>query len=156
MIRNNVTRLLDARRIPYKVYELPNEKIGAMEAAVIMGIPPAEVYKTIVILRDGKKKPILALVPAGSEVDLKLVARETGEKKVHLATERQAETMTGLQAGGISPLALIQRGFEVLIDESAQALGEINVSGGQRGINIRLEVSDLQTLTKARFANLKD
>jgi Cys-tRNA(Pro)/Cys-tRNA(Cys) deacylase len=156
MIRNNVTRLLDARRIPYKVYELPNEKIGAMEAAVIMGIPPAEVYKTIVILRDGKKQPILALVPAGSEVDLKLVARETGEKKVHLATERQAETMTGLQAGGISPLALIQRGFEVLIDESAQALGEINVSGGQRGINIRLEVSDLQTLTKARFANLKD
>jgi Cys-tRNA(Pro)/Cys-tRNA(Cys) deacylase len=75
---------------------------------------------------------------------------------VHLATERQAETITGLQAGGISPLALIQRGFEVLIDESAQALGEINVSGGQRGINIRLEVSDLQTLTKARFANLKD
>jgi Cys-tRNA(Pro)/Cys-tRNA(Cys) deacylase len=72
MIRNNVTRLLDARRIPYKVYELPNEKIGAMEAAVIMGIPPAEVFKTIVILRDEKKKPILALVPAGSEVDLKL------------------------------------------------------------------------------------
>jgi Cys-tRNA(Pro)/Cys-tRNA(Cys) deacylase len=156
MIRNNVTRLLDTRRIPYKVYELPNEKIGAMEAAVIMGIPPAEVFKTIVILRDEKKKPILTLVPAGSEVDLKLVARETGEKKVHLATERQAETITGLQAGGISPLALIQRGFEVLIDESAQALGEINISGGQRGINIRLEVSDLQTLTKARFANLKD
>jgi Cys-tRNA(Pro)/Cys-tRNA(Cys) deacylase len=156
MIRNNVTRLLDARRIPYKVYELPGDKIGALEAAAIMGIPPAEVFKTIVILRDEKKKPILALVPAGSEVDLKLVARETGEKKVHLATERQAETITGLQAGGISPLALIQRGYEVLIDESAQALGEINVSGGQRGINIRLEVSDLLKLTKARFANLKD
>lgn len=138
------------------MYELPGEKIGALEAAAIMGIPPAEVFKTIVILRDGKKKPILALVPAESEVDLKLVARETGEKKVHLATERQAETITGLQAGGISPLALIQRGFEVLIDESAQMLGEINVSGGQRGLNIRLKASDLQSLTKGRFARLND
>ena len=60
--------------------------------------------------------------------------------------------VTGLQAGGISPLALINRGFQVMIDSSAQQHAQIHVSGGQRGLNIRLPVSDLANLTRARFA----
>ena len=60
--------------------------------------------------------------------------------------------MTGLQAGGISPLALIHKGFQVVVDLSAQKYGEIHISGGQRGINIRLASSDLIKLTNARVA----
>ncbi|MBI3738820.1 MAG: hypothetical protein HY258_07220 [Chloroflexi bacterium] len=71
---------------------------------------------------------------------------------IYLPTEREAEDLTGLQAGGISPLALINRGFQVVIDSSAQNYAEIHISGGQRGLNIKLPVADLAKLTNARFA----
>ena len=77
-----------------------------------------------------------------------------GEKKVYLPTEREAEQLTGLQAGGISPLALINKGFQVVLDSSAQNYPEIHVSGGQRGLNIKLAVADLAKLTNACFARV--
>lgn len=150
-ITTNVTRLLDSKKIPYTAYETPAEKLGAIETARILNIDPVAVFKTIVVTRE-KKKPLLVVVPGTSEVDLKLLAAAIGEKKVHLPTEREAEQMTGLQAGGISPLALINKGFQVVIDSSAQALGEIHVSGGQRGLNIKLPADALAKLVNARFA----
>lgn len=151
-IRNNVTRLLDSRKVAYTACELPPEKLGALEVARILGVPADQVFKTIVVKREGKGKPILAVVPGPGEVDLKAVAKAVGEKKVLLPSEREAEQLTGLQAGGISPLALIHKGFQVLVDESAQSLGEIYISGGQRGLNIRLPVGELLKLTNARLA----
>jgi len=71
-----------------------------------------------------------------------------------LPTEREAEKITGLQAGGISPLALLQRGFQVVLDRSAQDFSEIYISGGQRGLNIRLPVEALVELTRARVAEI--
>jgi Cys-tRNA(Pro)/Cys-tRNA(Cys) deacylase len=152
MTTNNVTRLLDSQKIPYTSYDLPAEKIGALEAAQIMGAPPDQVYKTIVVLRQGKVKPILALVPGPREVDLKALAKVIGEKKVQLPTEREAEAITGLQAGGISPLALVNKGFQVIIDQTANSFQEIYISGGQRGLDICLSVADLVRLVNARIA----
>jgi Cys-tRNA(Pro)/Cys-tRNA(Cys) deacylase len=150
---NNVTRLLDSRKVKYTAFETPAEKLGALETARILNIPPELVYKTIVVTRlKAGAKPILAVIPGPAQVDLKRVAAALGEKKVSLPTEKEAEALTGLQAGGISPLALINKGFQVLIDASAQAQAEIHVSGGQRGLNISLPVKDLAELTHARFA----
>ncbi len=150
---NNITRLLDARKIPYTAFETPAEKLGAEETARFLGVSPQVVFKTIVVLRARPGgKPVLAVVPGPAAVDLKLLAAALGEKKMHLPTEREAETLTGLQAGGISPLALINKGFQVVIDESARAHAEIHISGGQRGLNIRLPVEALARLTNARFA----
>jgi Cys-tRNA(Pro)/Cys-tRNA(Cys) deacylase len=151
---NNVTRLLDQRKVPYTAFELPAEKLGAVEAAGHMGVDPALVYKTIVVRREGKGKPVLALVPGTSELNLKLLAKALGEKKMILPTEREAEGLTGLQAGGISPLALLNRGFQVVLDESARGHAEIYISGGQRGLDIRLHVTDLQALTNARLVKI--
>jgi Cys-tRNA(Pro)/Cys-tRNA(Cys) deacylase len=151
---NNVTRLLDQRKVPYTAFELPAEKLGAVEAAGHMGVDPQLVYKTIVVRREGKGKPVLALVPGPSEVNLKLLAKALGEKKMILPTEREAEGLTGLQAGGISPLALLNRGFQVVLDESVRGHGEIYISGGQRGLDIRLHVTDLQALTNARLEKI--
>ncbi len=148
----NVTRMLDAKKVPYTAFELPDEKIGALEAAQYLGVSPELVYKTIVVTREGRGKPILAVVPGPNEVDLKALAKVVGEKKVSLPTQREAEKLTGLQAGGISPLALLQRGFQTVIDESARQHAEIYISGGQRGLNIRLPVEALVALTKASFA----
>jgi Cys-tRNA(Pro)/Cys-tRNA(Cys) deacylase len=152
-ITNNVTRFLDARKVDYIAYELPAEKLGAVEAAQYMGVSPDQVFKTIVITRE-KKKPLLAVIPGPRTVDLKLLAVFLAEKKVSLPTEHEAETLTGLQAGGISPLALINKGFHVVIDSAAQGSDKIYISGGQRGLDIQLPVTDLAKLTNARFGNI--
>ncbi|MCU0486990.1 MAG: aminoacyl-tRNA deacylase [Anaerolineales bacterium] len=152
MTATNLTRMLEAKKIPFQAYELPAEKLGAQETARLLGVPLELVYKTIVVLREGKGKPVLAVVPGTGEVDLKALAKALGEKKLHLPSEREAEQLTGLQAGGISPLALINKGFQVVIDSAAQSHAEIHVSGGQRGLNIRLPVKALAQLTNARFA----
>jgi len=151
---NNVTRLLDARKVPYTVFELPEEKLGAFETARLLNVPLEQVFKTIVVKREGNGKPILAVVPGSVELDLKRLARTLGEKKLHLPTEREAEQLTGLQAGGISPLSLVNKGFQVVLDSSAQDYQEIHISGGQRGLNIRLPVEALVRLTNARLAEI--
>jgi len=153
-IVNNVTRFLDSRKIAYHAYETPAEKLGALETARLLNVPPEVVYKTIVVTRDKPKKPLLAVVPGPANVDLKLLAAAIGEKKVHLPTEREAERLTGLQAGGISPLALLNKGFQVVLDASANDHAEIHVSGGQRGLNIKLRADDLIKLTNARVASI--
>jgi Cys-tRNA(Pro)/Cys-tRNA(Cys) deacylase len=151
---NNITRLLDAKKIKYTAFETPIEKLGALETARFLGIPSEQVFKTIVVIRPKPGKPILAVIPGPGQVDLKLMAAALGEKKVSLPSEKEAEQLTGLQAGGISPLALINKGFQVVIDLSAQNFAEINVSGGQRGLNVALSPNDLVALTRARFAHI--
>lgn len=152
MKANNVTRLLDQRKIAYTAFELPAEKLGAQEAAAFLGVPAAEVYKTIVVVRTRQGKPLLAVVPGSREVDLKALAAAVDEKKLELPSEREAERLTGLQAGGISPLALLNRGFQVIIDQSAGGLASFYISAGQRGLNVRLSPQDVAKLCNARFA----
>ncbi len=152
MTKNNVTRMLDKRGIPYTAYDLPREKLGARETARLLNVPPERVFKTIVVVRSGRGKPILAVVSAVQEVDLKAVARAVGEKKVRLPSQKEAERLTGLQAGGISPLALLGRGFTVILDASATEADFLHISGGQRGLNLRLQVSDFLKLTNAHVA----
>jgi Cys-tRNA(Pro)/Cys-tRNA(Cys) deacylase len=149
---NNITRFLDARHIKYEAFELPAEKLGALETAHLLNVEATVVFKTMVVTREKPRKPLLVVVPGNASVDLKLAAAAVSEKKVYLPTEREAEALTGLQAGGISPLALINKGFGVLIDFSARSYPEIHISGGQRGLNIKLSVDDLAKLTNARFA----
>ncbi len=152
MTANNITRMLDARKIPYQAYQLPAEKLGAVETARLIGVPPALVYKTIVVQREKGGKPLLAVIPGDCSVDLKALAAFLGEKKLKMPTQREAEALTGLQAGGISPLALLNRGFQVVLDSAALAHAEIHISGGQRGLNLRLPVRAIVELTRARTA----
>lgn len=157
---NNVTRMLDAKKIRYTAFETPVEKLGAVETAKFLQVPLEKVYKTVVLTRPqtggkaqvSRNKPILAVIPGSNIVDLKRVAQVLGEKKVVLPTEKEAEQITGLLAGGISPLALINKGFQIIIDEVANSQGSIHVSGGQRGLNILLPVGALAELTHARLA----
>src|SRR4030065_2631359 len=136
VITNNIPRLLDAKKIPYPAFELPPEKLGADETATLLNVALEQVFKTIVVKREGKGKPILAVVPGTAEVDLKALAKAVGEKKLHLPSEREAEQVTGLQAGGISPLALINKGFQVVLDSRAREYQEIHISCGTWGVSI--------------------
>ena len=81
MPTNNITRMLDAKKIPYTAFELPPEKLGAIETARLLGVPLEQVFKTIVVKREGKGKPILAVVPGTSEVDLKKIGKGPGREE---------------------------------------------------------------------------
>ncbi len=146
--------MLEARKIRFQAYEVPVEKLSALEVADILKIPPDDVYKSIVAKRAKAGKPILALVPGPLEVDTKKLASVLNEKKVFITTLNEAESLTGLLAGGISPLALINKGFQVLVDSSAQDKESILVSAGQRGLQVRLSPVDVVKLTNGRFAEI--
>lgn len=150
--KNNVTRLLDSRKIDYSLYELDGDKHSAEETAARLGVPEDHVYKTLVVLREApRSKPMLVLIPAGQELDLKALAAAVGEKKLKMATQAEAERLTGLQVGGISALALLNKGFDVYLSDSARALTAFHVSAGDRRANIRLAVTDFIAVTGARW-----
>ncbi len=149
-MRNLVTRLLVQKKIPFRAHELPSEKLTALEAAACLHAAPETVYKTIVTLHRPNQQTILALVPAPNQVDLKALARGLGLKKIHLTTQREAEEITGLETGGISPLALLHTRCTVVLDASVRHHEQIYISGGQRGLNIQLAPADLIALTQAK------
>ena len=148
--KTNAMRALDARKIPYEVFTFSPDIHSAVGVAEAVGLPPHQVYKTLVVLRP-QGKPMLIMVAGDRELDLKRVAKAVGEKKVRMASHREAEALTGLRVGGISALALLNRPFDVFIDRPATELSHVLVSAGARGINLRLAVSDLIRVTHARI-----
>ena len=147
--KTNAMRALDQRRIAYTAFTFSPEIHSADGVAQALGLPPSMVYKTLVVVRP-RGRALLALIAGDRELDLRLLARSLGEKSLDMASHRQAEAMTGLLVGGISALALLNKGFDVVIDQSALKLEEVLVSAGQRGINLRLRVADLVAVTGAR------
>ena len=152
--KTHAMRLLDSRRIAYRVTEYDSS--GAFhtgeEAAALVGAAAASVYKTLVVLRDPPSgKPMMVMVPVALQLDLKLLADALGEKRLRMATQKEAEKLTGMQVGGISALGVQRPGFTILIDERAQALERVHISAGTRGMDIELAVSDLVAITGARF-----
>ena len=142
-------RILEGADIPYEVIEFPPDIHDAIGVAEYAEVPPNHVYKTLVTVRD-EGKPMLVMIPADRSLDLKLLASTLGEKKVRMAKHDQAEELTGLQVGGISALALLNRVFDVYIDRPALDLTYILVSAGVRGLNLRLPVENLVEITGAQ------
>ncbi len=144
-------RLLEQRKIPHEVFEFDAAIRSAEQVAAATGVSPELVYKTLVVELDPPKgKPYLVMVPSDSEIDLKVLARELDVKKLRMAAHRDAERHTGLQVGGISALALVDRQFPTLIDARSGEHLQILVSGGQRGVDVRIAVADLVAMTRAR------
>lgn len=156
--KNNVTRFLESKKVPYSLhlYDYEAGVHSAVEVANAIGLPAEQVFKTLVVRADdAKRKPILVVIPGPDSLDLKALAKALNLKKVQMTTHAEAESLTGLQTGGISPLALINKGFDIYLDEQAQAYSTIAVSAAQRGANVQLPVKDLLALTRARTIKLK-
>ena len=153
-VKLNSMRLLEQNKIPYEVVEFSDELRDAEEIAEVLGIPPFLVFKTLVVEPDSNAKPILCIIPADKHLDLKRVAALAGEKKVRMAAHKDAEALTGLKVGGISALALVQKNWKVFLDKSASEHQHILVSGGQRGIDLRVPTMALINLIKARVGEL--
>jgi Cys-tRNA(Pro)/Cys-tRNA(Cys) deacylase len=156
--KNNTTRFLDAQKVKYQVftYSYDDGVHSAVEVAAAIGLPAGQVFKTLVAQADDpKRKPMLVIVPGPDTLDLRALAKAVNAKKVKMAAHADAEKLTGLQTGGISALALINKGFDVYLDDQANQYDQIAVSAGQRGANILLPVKDLIRLTRARLVSLR-
>ena len=140
-------------RIAFQVHPYdhdPGTESYGEEAALKLGLDPAQVFKTLVVRLDGRQFTI-AIVPVSLRVDLKAVASASGAKKADMAPTEAAERATGYRVGGISPLGQKKR-LPTLLDHSAQSLDTLHVSAGRRGLEIELRPSDLLALTGGRYA----
>jgi len=151
--------MLEARGVVHqvRVYDAGGAFHSADEAASLLGVPAGSVFKTLVVLRDapGHHRPLLVLVPSDVQLDLKALGRALGEKHLRMATQREAERLTGLRVGGISALAVRAGGFEVLVDGRAAAWPRIHVSAGLRGVDLELAPADLLAVTGGRLVRLQ-
>ncbi len=148
-VKTNAMRALDARHIPYTTFTYPDTIHSAKEVAELLGVSPERVYKTLVVLADADRR-LLVVTPGDHELDMRRVARAVGTKSARMALQRDAERLTGLKVGGISPLALLDKRFEVYVDDSALAFDDLYINGGQRGVNLCLRAADLIAVTGAQ------
>jgi Cys-tRNA(Pro)/Cys-tRNA(Cys) deacylase len=148
--KTNAMKLLEGKKVPYESFEYPANLRDAQEVAAALDWPAGQVFKTLVVPRRQPGKPLLVMIPADRQLDLKKLAQAVGEKKLKMATQRDAERLTGLQVGGISALALLNRGFDIYLDETALPYDQIIISAGQRGSQIKLAVPDLVKICRAR------
>lgn len=144
-------KVLEGKNIPYEAFSYPDTLRNAEEVAQAVGFPADHVFKTLVVPRPKPAKPMLVMIPADSQLDLKKLAKGVKEKKLKLAAHSQAEQLTGLQVGGISPLALLNRGFAIFLDKSAEGKDWIVISAGKRGLQVKLSVDSLVGVTQARM-----
>jgi Cys-tRNA(Pro)/Cys-tRNA(Cys) deacylase len=148
---------LDKQNIAYQVIEFPEEIHDAQGVAEFANLPPEEVYKTLVVQRTSPGgRPMLIMVGGDRELNLKKVARAVGEKKVCMAKHVEAERLTGLKVGGISPLPPTNQHFDVYIDRPAASKSRVVVSAGRRGLDLLLAVPDLIRVTGAQVMDATD
>lgn len=150
--KTNAMRFLDKYHVAYTTFTYPETIHSANEVALLLGVPASHVFKTLVTQADGERY-LLIMVPADREIHLRMAAYAVHAKHLQMVSQREAERLTGLKVGGISPLALIDSHFEMYLDESAAQLEELYINGGQRGINLRLRLADLLAATGASMIN---
>lgn len=127
----------------------PTAASYGMEAAALLGLDPAQVFKTLFVEVDGRL--VVGIVPVSGQLDLKAVAAAVGGKKATMADPATAERATGYVVGGISPLGQ-KRAHPTVLDASATTFETVYVSGGRRGLDIGLAPGDLVRMTEARTA----
>jgi Cys-tRNA(Pro)/Cys-tRNA(Cys) deacylase len=151
-VKTNAARLLDRLGVAYELreYEVDPEDLAAEAVARKIGLPPEQVFKTLV-MRGDRHGVLLAVVPAHSEADLKALARATGDRGVAPVALREVEPLTGYVRGGVSALGA-KKAYPVVLDESALLFERIAVSAGVRGTQMLVAPADYARAVSARTA----
>ena len=153
VIKTNAVRMVEQAKISYVIheYDVDTAHLDALHAADGMGISVEEVYKTIVLTGD-RTGHLVACIAAHKELDLKQVAKISGNKRVELLSLDQLEPLTGYVRGGCSPIGMKKK-FPTFIEESAMQYKTIRISAGKRGLQMELAPKDLQKMTEATLFN---
>ena len=151
--KTNAMRMLDSAGINYSVqeYEYDEEDLDGHHVAEYLNIPYVEVFKTIVA--KGDDGYVVFCLSVDDELDLKKAARLAGSKRVELIHVKELLPLTGYIRGGCSPIGMKKK-FPTYIDEMILLVDEVSVSGGQRGLQIRLKAEDLISYTEAKVGEI--
>jgi Cys-tRNA(Pro)/Cys-tRNA(Cys) deacylase len=141
-MKTNAARLLDSLGIQYELreYEVDPDDLSAETVAAKIGLPPEQVFKTLVV-RGDRSGVALAVIPGNGELNAKTLAKLTGDRKIELVPLKNVQGLTGQIRGGVTAIGQ-NRGFPVYIDEIAEAFDVISVSAGVRGTQILLAPAD--------------
>ena len=152
--KTNAARKLDELKIEYKIVEYPvdEEHLDAMHVAQEVGMPPAQVFKTLCV-RGDKNGVMFAVIPGDGELDLKALAKVSGNKRAELVALKEVLPLTGYIRGGCSPLGA-KKNYPVYMDASCNNWPEIAISAGQRGMQLVAAPADLQRATNATVVPL--
>lgn len=147
--KTNAMRMLDKAGIDYeyKEYEYDENDLDGHHVAEYLGVPYEEVFKTLVAVTD-KGEYLVYCLCVDDEVDLKKAARLAGEKRVEMIHVKDLLSVTGYIRGGCSPIGMKKK-FRTFIDEMIELVDSVSVSGGQRGLQIKLKPADLISFTDA-------
>ena len=153
-IKTNVLRHLDARKIPYETreYAVDDDNFDGKLVAGKTGLDANMIYKTLVLTGD-KQSHLVCVIPVEKELDLKAVARASGNKSVAMLPQKDLLPLTGYLRGGCSPIGM-KKTFPTYVDQAAAVLECISVSAGVRGCQVILSREALLAETRATLANL--
>jgi Cys-tRNA(Pro)/Cys-tRNA(Cys) deacylase len=151
-VKTNAARLLDGLGIKYQLreYEVDPDDLAAESVAAKIGMPPEQVFKTLVA-RGDRNGVCMAVIAANSELDLKALAEAHGDRKVQLVALKEVQPLTGYIRGGVTALGT-KKSYPVYLDETAELYDEISVSAGVRGTQMLLAPGDYMRATGARMA----
>lgn len=152
--KTNAARLLDQLDIRYELreYEVDPDDLGAEAVAAKIGMPPEQVFKTLVA-RGERNGVVMAVIPGDQELNLKALAASAEERKIQLVPVKELQSLTGYIRGGVTALAA-KRDFPVYADETIELFDVISISAGIRGQQILIAPADYLRATKAKLADL--
>ncbi|RMF03448.1 MAG: Cys-tRNA(Pro) deacylase [Bacteroidetes bacterium] len=132
--KTNALRLLDQHQIPYRTvpYEYSAENLDVAKIAADNGLELPQVFKTLVCTGD-KTGPLVAIIAGDQQLNLKALAKASGNKKTALIPTKSLLATTGYQRGGCSPIGL-RKVLPIYLDQSALSFSEILLNAGQRGL----------------------
>ena len=155
MPKTNAARILDAAKVKYelKEYEVDESDLAAETVARKVGLPPEQVYKTLVV-RGDKSGVGLAVVAGNAELDPKALARVSGDKKIDTVGLKEVEPLTGYIRGGVTVFGC-KKAYPVYCDERIVSHPVVSVSAGVRGTQIFLDPKDYVRVAKAKLGPIE-
>jgi Cys-tRNA(Pro)/Cys-tRNA(Cys) deacylase len=149
MTKTNAMRLLETQGVAFETreYEVDPEDLSAETVARKIELPIEQVFKTL-LARGDRNGLCFAVIPGNTELDLKALAKGTGDRKIDLVPVKELLPLTGYIRGGCTAMAA-KKDFPVFLDETAELFDVISVSAGQRGVQILVGPQDYLRITKA-------
>ncbi|MGX6969551.1 Cys-tRNA(Pro) deacylase [Vagococcus bubulae] len=154
--KTNAVRILEQKKIAFdtREYEYSDTHAAALETAHALGIDENQVFKTLVTVGN-KTGPVVAVIPGNKTLDLKKLAKVSGNKKIEMLPMKELESLTGYIHGGCSPVGM-KKLFPTYYAEEAKSFDTIHVSAGRRGLQMSVSPEDLLNVTRGQYANLTE
>jgi len=151
-MKTNATRILDGLGIAYTLreYEVDPDDLAAETVAAKIGLPPEQVFKTLVV-RGDRGGIYFAVIPGNTELDPKALARATGDRKTDLVPLKEVQQVTGYIRGGVTAFGA-KKNYPVYADETIELFDVISISAGVRGTQVLLAPADYLRAAQAVIA----